>query len=96
MPRVGERVLNGVTVVIGTILTRFDQCAHQRPRCGRRFKLVAACANSKVKPIEIRAVLNRNPVVADVPQVGDPGQAVGNTEGGNPLSESIQRFDRAG
>ena len=75
---VGE--IDRIPVMILTAFTGLNQGRHQLADNRRILELVAAGADSNIEAIQIRAVIDRYPVIGDIIQAHHPPDIVGDSQ----------------
>ena len=59
-----------ILIMVRPLFAGVDQRYHHLADCWRGLELVSTSADGNVKPGHIRTVIDRNPVITDIPKVG--------------------------
>ena len=81
---VGALHTDRLGLVVVAVLDRDDELGHGVCSERRVLELVARRADRDVEPVEVRAVVDRDPVVSDVVDADDPERVVGDPQGRDP------------
>ena len=81
---VGALHADRLGLVVVAVLDRDDQLGHGVRGERRVLELVARRADRDVEAVEVRAVVDRDPVVSDVVDADDPERVVGDPQGRDP------------
>ena len=75
--------------MVCALLAGADQSRHYFADRRRCLELISAGADGDVKPRHIRTVVDRNPVITDIPKVSHTRKRIGDAEARDSLGKTV-------